>query len=237
MNRTAGVVVAGCVWSLAAAAGWSDPPPSTAAPKAAPVKWRPLWDGKSLKNWAITDYGGQGDVEVNDGVLVMQQGSEITGIHWTGEKLPTSNYEISLEAQRIDGSDFFCGLVFPVKTKHCSFVVGGWGGGVVGLSAIDGLYAADNDTATYHTFKPKQWYRIRLRVADDFLCAWIDDEEVVNVDLKGREVSLHPAVELAKPLGISCFSTVAGLKDIKIRDLVDAERKTKPVTPEKKPKR
>jgi hypothetical protein len=211
--------------------------PSLAADPPAAVKWRPLWDGKTLKNWTITDFGGQGEVEIKAGAIVMQQGSELTGINWSGEKLPTSNYEVSLDAHRIDGSDFFCGLVCPVKTKHCSFVVGGWGGGVVGLSALDGLYAADNDTATYHTFKPKQWYRIRLRVADDFICAWIDDEQVVDVDLKGREVSVHPAVELAKPLGISCFSTVAGLKDIKIRDLDDAERKTKPVPPEKKPRK
>lgn len=209
---------------------------SQSAEEAKP-KWRPLWDGKTLKNWKVTEFGGEGDVAVDEDAIVMQQGSELTGIHWTGEKLPTSNYEISLEAQRIDGSDFFCGLVFPVKTKQCSFVVGGWGGGVVGLSALDGLYAADNDTATYHTFKLKQWYKIRLRVADDYICGWIDDEQVFNVELKGREVSLHPALELAKPLGISCFSTVAGLKDIKIRDLTEAERKTRPEVPDKKPRK
>jgi hypothetical protein len=229
MNRWMTTLLLGAVVLLKGSHAFAAEPPAAA-------KWRPLWDGQTLKNWAVTDFGGQGEVEIKDGAIVMQQGSELTGINWTGEKLPTSNYEISLEAQRIDGSDFFCGLVFPVKAKHCSFVVGGWGGGVVGLSALDGLYAADNDTATYHTFKAKQWYRIRLRVADDFICAWIDDEQVVDVDLKGREVSVHPAVELAKPLGISCFSTVAGLKDIKIRDLDAAERKTKPVAPAKKPR-
>jgi hypothetical protein len=216
--------------------GWlmaAEPP---AADKPA-TRWRPLWDGKSLKNWDVTGFGGEGEIAVADDAIVMQQGSELTGIHWVGEKLPTSNYEIALEAKRIDGSDFFCGLVFPVKKSHCSFVVGGWGGGVVGLSAIDGLYAADNDTATYHVFKSKQWYRIRLRVADDFICAWIDDEQVVDVDLKGREVSLHPAIELSKPLGVSCFSTVAAIKDLKIRDLSDAERKTKPAKPADKPKK
>jgi len=230
MNRATRAGRIAGVWSLAALL-WAS---SASAADPAEAKWRPLWDGRTLKNWTVTDFGGQGEVEVKDGAILMQQGSELTGIHWSGEKLPTSNYEISLEAQRIDGSDFFCGLVFPVKTKHCSFVVGGWGGGVVGLSALDGLYAADNDTATYHTFKAKQWYRIRLRVADDFIVAWIDDEQVVNVDLKGREVSLHPAVELAKPLGVACFSTVAGLKDIKVRELTDAERKTKPEVPDKK---
>lgn len=232
MNRWIVLFAAGWALGFGSLTGHCDPPPQANAPQ-----WRPLWDGKTLKNWTVTEYGGEGEVSVQDDQIVMAQGSEITGIHWTGAKLPTSNYELSLEARRIDGSDFFCGLVFPVKDKHCSFVVGGWGGGVVGLSAVDGLYAADNDTATYHTFKMKQWYRVRLRVTDDFILAWIDDERVVDLDLKGRAVSLHPAVELAKPLGVSCFSTVAGLRDIKLRELTAAERTTKPPAEAKKPAR
>ena len=58
----------------------------------------------------------------------------MTGITWTNE-VPTNNYEISLEAMRVEGSDFFCALTFPVGNDPCSFIVGGWGGGVVGLSS------------------------------------------------------------------------------------------------------
>ncbi|OYW23316.1 MAG: hypothetical protein B7Z55_03660 [Planctomycetales bacterium 12-60-4] len=200
------------------------------AAKAEAVKWRPLMDGVSLKNWSSIDFGGQGEVEVEDGVVTLQQGSELTGIQWIGAALPKQNYEISLEAKRVDGSDFFCGIVFPVKDDFCSFVVGGWGGGVVGLSSVDGIYAAENDTASFHTFKDNQWYRIRLRVGENFIHAWIDDKQVVELDLKDRKVSLHPAMFLAKPLAISCFSTVAAIRDVKFRELTEPERVAKPKT-------
>lgn len=208
--------------------GAEESPSATTPAPAGEVKPTVMFDGKSLKNWAVTDFGGQGEVRVQDGAIILEQGSEITGIHWTGKPLPKFNYELSLEAKRIDGSDFFCGIVFPQREKHCSFVVGGWGGGVVGLSSVDGLYASENDTASFHTFKDDTWYKIRLRVGEQFIQAWIDKHQVVDLDLTNRELSLHPAMLLAKPLGISCFATVAGLRNIQIRELTPEERVYRP---------
>ena len=51
----------------------------------------------------------------------------MTGITWTNE-MPRMGYEISLEAMRVEGSDFFCGLTFPVGKDYLSLIVGGWGG-------------------------------------------------------------------------------------------------------------
>ena len=212
----------------------------------APVKvqWKVLCDGTSLKNWKITEFGGEGAVEPEDGAIVMQQGSELTGIHWVGAALPKKNYELALEAKKIDGSDFFCGLVFPVGDSFCSFVVGGWGGGVVGLSAVDGLYAVDNETATYRSFDTNRWYKIRLRVSEQHIQAWIqpvakpgekpakpgdfDEKRVVNLVTTGKKLSLHPAIDLSKPLGVSCFSTVAAVRDIRLRELTKEEAVEEP---------
>ncbi|MDP1798501.1 MAG: hypothetical protein Q8K78_13500, partial [Planctomycetaceae bacterium] len=113
--------------------------------------------------------------------------------------------------------------VFPHKEEFCSFVVGGWGGGVVGLSSVDGNYANENSTGTAGVFKNEQWYRLRLRVGDNFVRAWIDDKNVVDLDLTDHKLSVHPAVDLAKPLGITCYSTVSGLRDIHIRTLTEDE--------------
>lgn len=209
-------------------AGAEEAPPAAAPAQVAGAKPTVLFDGKSLQNWAVTDFGGQGEVRVQDGAIILEQGSEITGIHWAGKPLPKFNYELSLEAKRIDGSDFFCGIVFPQREAYCSFVVGGWGGGVVGLSSVDGLYASENDTASFHTFKDDTWYKIRLRVGEKFIQAWIDKNQVVDLDLQDRELSLHPAMLLAKPLGISCFATVAGLRNIQIRELTAEERVYRP---------
>lgn len=184
--------------------------------------WKSLFDGKSLKGWKVTNFGGQGEVTIKDGAIVMDFGSEITGITYAGkQKLPKSNYEISLEAQRVDGGDFFCGLTFPVKDDHASLIVGGWAGAVVGISSIDGKDASENETTTRMNFNKGQWYQIRLRVTDEKLQTWIDDKPVVDVKIKDRKISTRPEVDLSKPLGISCWQTRAALRKIRLRTLKD----------------
>ena len=211
-----------------------------ATPAAKTPEWKSLFDGKTLKNWKSSNFGGEGEVTVKDGMIVMQQGSEMTGVTWTGGDLPKINYEISLMAQRIDGSDFFCGLTFPIKEDPCSFIVGGWGGGVVGISSLDGLDAASNETSRYESFQKGRWYKIRMRVTEKGLMGWIDEKQVVGVETTGRKISIRNEVELSRPLGISCYSTVSGLKDIKVRELTKAEAEAaitapKPEVEEPKP--
>lgn len=206
-------------------------PPKTENAKPDPTKWRSLFDGKTLKNWGSSQFGGEGEISVKDGMIVMEQGSDMTGIVWEGGEIPTMNYEISVQAQRIDGGDFFCGLTFPVKDDPCSLIIGGWGGGVVGISSLDGLDAANNETARYESFDRGRWYKIRLRVSENGLMAWIDDKQVVGVETKGRKIGIRPEVELSRPLGISSFATVAGLKDIQIRNLTPEEARAKITAP------
>ncbi|GIX05369.1 MAG: hypothetical protein KatS3mg114_1238 [Planctomycetaceae bacterium] len=225
-NHTPWRLCLGCLtWCLLITTIHGDDVPTAPADK---TVWRTLWDGKTLQSWKITEFGGEGAVEIRDGMIVMQQGSELTGIHWSGPPLPTRNYEIELEAQRLEGSDFFCGLIFPVGDSFCSFVVGGWGGSVVGLSAVDGLYAIDNETVSFHSFDDKKWYKVRLRVSERFVQAWLNDKRVVRLDTQGRKLTLHPAVDLSKPLGICCFSTVAAFRNIRFRELTPAETREIP---------
>ena len=226
-------VVTGCLATVEAVRVSSAADEATPAAKT--PEWKPLFDGKTLKNWKSSQFGGEGEVAVKDGMIVMQQGSEMTGVTWTGGDLPKINYEISLMAQRIDGSDFFCGLTFPIKEDPCSFIVGGWGGGVVGISSLDGLDAASNETSRYESFQKGRWYKIRMRVTEKGLMGWIDDQQVIGVETKGRKISIRPEVELSRPLGVSCYSTVSGLKDIKIRELTKAEAEAaiKPAEPTK----
>ncbi|MEI6236678.1 MAG: DUF1080 domain-containing protein [Planctomycetota bacterium] len=195
------------------------------APAEAPAKtaWKVLCDGTTLKDWKVTPFGGEGAVKAEGGAIVLPRGSELTGINWAGAALPVRNYEVALEAKKVDGLDFFCGLVFTVGDSQCSFVVGGWGGGVVGLSSIDGLYADDNQTTTHGSFDDGRWYKIRLRVSEKYIQAWIDDKRVVRLDTTGKKVSVHPAIEQMKPLGVACYSTTSEVKNIRIRDLAKDE--------------
>ncbi len=186
--------------------------------------WISLFDGKTLKGWKITNFGGQGDVTVKDGAILMEVGSNLTGIH-TERKLPKINYEVELEAQRVNGTDFFCGLTFPVKKDPCSLILGGWGGGVCGLSSIDDMDASENDTTTYQEFKNKKWYKIRLKVAEDKIEAWIDGKKIVEQELKGKKIGIRYEVDLSKPFGFACWQTTAALKNIRIRSLADAPKR------------
>jgi hypothetical protein len=181
---------------------------------------RDLFDGKSLSGWNVTDFGGQGEVIVENGAIVLDMGSDLTGITWKDDKvLPTVDYEISLEARRTGGGDFFCGLTFPVKESFCSLIVGGWGGGLVGLSSLDGRDASDNETSSHQDFDDDRWYTIRVRVESERIRAWINDATVVDASTKNRAVSIRPEVRPSRPLGIATWRTRGEVRKIQIRRL------------------
>jgi len=190
---------------------------------AAPPAEKSLFDGKTLEGWKVTKFGGEGDVEVKDGTVVLGAGNPMTGITWTGE-YPQMNYEISLEAMRVDGSDFFCGLTFPVGDDPCTMIVGGWGGGVVGLSSIDGSDASENETTRYQEFESGKWHKVRVRVTEKKIEAWLDEKQVADVDTEGRRIGIRLEVELSRPLGICSFATTAALKNIRVRELGDVKQ-------------
>ena len=178
-----------------------------------------LFDGASLGKWTSIEFGGEGKVHVQDGAIVLEEGVALTGVVWSGAPLPKTNYELSLEAKKIEGQDFFCGIAFPVGDKSCSFVAGGWGGHVIGLSSIDGMNASENETMTTQDFEKGRWYAIRLRVEPGAIKAWIDGKPVIDVPIKDRDVSIHPSMESALPLGLTAYATTAAFRNIRLKPL------------------
>jgi hypothetical protein len=178
-----------------------------------------LFDGKTLAGWKASDFGGgEGKVHVRDGTLVMERGNAMTGITWTG-KPPRSNFEISLEGMRLEGNDFFCTTTFPVGKDYCSLVVGGWGNSVVGLSNVDYADASENPTTRSAQFKDKTWYRIRIRVTDAKIEAWINDRQVVDQDRPEHTFDLRFEVEPSRPLGIATWNTAGAVRNIRLQVL------------------
>jgi hypothetical protein len=185
-----------------------------------------LFDGKTLDGWKVTPFGGEGEISVKDGQIILEMGQPLTGITFKdGDKLPKDNYEITLQAMKRKGDDFFCGLTFPVRDSHATFVVGGWAGSIVGLSSINDLDASENETTDYKRLEHNKWYKIRVRVTGGTIECWLNDERVVDVELEGKKISTRIEVDPSKPLGICCFNVEAGLKDIQLRRL---EQKDKP---------
>jgi hypothetical protein len=173
------------------------------------------FDGKSLTGWEVTNFGPQGPVYVSGGEIILGMGEGCTGISWKGD-FPKVNYEVSLDAKRVEGNDFFCGMTFPVGKDPCTLIVGGWGGTTVGLSSINGLDASDNSTRTLMKFDKNRWYHIRLAVTGNEIEAWIDSLRVVDFSTGKNKLSIRPEVELSKPFGIASWNTTAALRNIRV---------------------
>ena len=179
-----------------------------------------LFDGSNLGQWKITDFGEQGNVCVKDQSIILQTGDSLTGITWTGPVL-RMNYEINLDAMRVDGDDFFCGLTFPVGDSCVTFIVGGWAGSVCGISSINYYDASDNETTVKSYFDNNHWYHIRVRVTPGRIQCWIDDEQYVDLQTAGKHLDVRIEVEKSKPLGIASWRTAAAIKNIRLTKLPD----------------
>jgi hypothetical protein len=180
--------------------------------------WRSLFDGLALGGWTSTKFGGEGEVTVADKTLRIARGADLSGVTWS-EKFPRQNFELALDARRVEGNDFFCGLTFPVGPDCCSLILGGWGGSVVGLSCIDGEDAANNATTQVHEFEANRWYAVRVRVTPERIECHLDGERIVDQPLEGRRITVRDEVIPSMPLGISTYATTAEIRNIRWRPL------------------
>jgi hypothetical protein len=179
--------------------------------------WDDMFDGESLKGWRETLFAGHGETYSQSGVIVLSMGDPFTGINWTNA-FPSMNYEVALDAMRLMGSDFFCAVTVPVGTNFCSLIVGGWGGSLVGISSLDGMDASENETTKFMSFETGRWYRIRLRVTDKRITAWIDSDKLVDVETEGKRISVRPGdIEMSEPFGLAAWQTSAAYREIKFR--------------------
>ncbi|MEM7455972.1 MAG: DUF1080 domain-containing protein [Planctomycetota bacterium] len=181
-----------------------------------------LFDG-TFAGWEEGVFGSSDECCIEDGNIVLEIGYPMSGVATLREDLPTSNYEIELEAMKMVGNDFFCALTFPVDESHCSFVCGGWGGATTGLSCIDGNDASDNDTKTFRNYEDERWYTIKVRVTAGRIECWIDEEQVVNLERGDHEIGIRMECNACKPLGIASFETRAAFRNITLRQLAETE--------------
>lgn len=181
--------------------------------------WTSLLDARSLGTWQPidkADFLRAGDVSVAEKKLVLGLGKPATGVRWTGQ-FPEQDYELTLEARRTEGEDFFCGLTFPVGDSHVTLILGGWGGWVVGLSCVDDAYAIDNETCTSVPFEANQWYGVRLRVTDSQVQAWVDDQPKIDFDTEGHRLAPSSEMKPCQPLGIATWNTTGEIRNIRYR--------------------
>lgn len=200
-------------------------PPEAVAPR--PAQDRPdelpRFPAKELGGWKVVEqfvFDKHGTVSVNDGVVTLAAGRPGTAIAWT-RAMPTNRYELTWEARRVQGDDFFCGLTFPVDKSHCTLILGGWGGQMTGLSNVDGMAAIENETTNSVEFQQGRWYRIRMRVTPERINAWVDDREIVSLNAEQRRFSVWWEQEPARPLGFATWNTKAEFRKLSVKRLAD----------------
>lgn len=195
--------------------GCDDQPPQT---------WR-LLEAPLLQHWQSAGIEGEGSIAIAVNEITLGPGQPMTGVKftaWSDLKLPLIDYAIEFEAQRVEGQDFFAGITFPIRRIDtcATLIVGGWGGGLVGISSIDAQNANENATRSEQRFVNGQWYRFRLEVREDELKGWLDERLIINASIKGRTLSLRPGqIEQCVPSGVATYLTTGKIRGLLVSEL------------------
>jgi|GEM_PF-1763988 len=194
----------------------------TITPVTVPVgQWLDLFDGSSLHGWNILHedhFELAGEVSVEEGAILMKAGAPYTGITWDGE-FPRDFFEVEWSGMRRKHYDIFCGLTVPVNDQYVTYVLGGWGGNVVGLSNVNFMNASDNETTCTENFKQNTWYRFRIRVTPEKIQGWIDEKIQFDLPREGRSFDIYYQLEPNQPLGFFTWNTEGAIKDIRMKRL------------------
>lgn len=207
--------------ALAALNGCKPPPRE-------PVRTLRKWDLLSpteSANWKQAEMPDSGKAEVRNGEAIVEAGGPMTGLryaNWQAAGMPVSDYVITCEAMRAEGTDFFAAITFPVRSiaTCATLIVGGWGGGLVGISSIDGEDASNNSTRSEQRFENGRWYRLKIEVHDEELKTWIDDRLVINTSIKARTISLRPGyIETCAPFGLATYQSTGRVRKLEVAEL------------------
>jgi hypothetical protein len=192
--------------------------------------------GQFEKLWKSTEFGGEGKVDCTNDVLTLKTGVPLTGVNLREQVLPNENYAVRWKAQRTQGSDFFSCLTFPVGDAFCSVVVGGWGGGVVGISSINGNDASENQTTQYLSFDNNRWYAFELTVTSSNITFNVDGKSLIDVEREGNRFDTRIEVHRSRPLGICAYQCVAQVMDFEYRVIpVETSKSTSANSSDDKP--
>jgi hypothetical protein len=153
--------------------------------------------------------------DASDLRLALAAGDPGTGVNYRGP-LPRIHYTVTAEARRVDGQDFFYGLTFPIGDQHASLIIGGWGGGVYGVSNLDGLSAVENETTGYVAFENDRWYRIELNVTEPRTTVTLDGEKIIDFETAAHQYAVWPEQATMIPLGIATWNTAAEIRGLEL---------------------
>ena len=194
-----------------------------------------LFNGRDLTGWKTADLFEGGTVVVlPDGAVECGFGNPMTGIAYTNTP-PRMNYELSLQAVRVQGSDFFVALTLPIETNYCTIIIGGWGGNLCGISSVDYLDASENQWSENTTLENERWYTLRVRVTPGVLQVFLDETlYTARVEGPPSRFSLRSGSDIDKtgPLGLASYRTKARWRNFTLTPITELGPKDKPMLEE-----
>ena len=191
-----------------------------------------MFNGKDLSGWkAVFDDGGEVKA-LPDGTVSCAPGKPLSGIAYTNE-MPTMSYELKLEIMRVEGSDFFAGLTLPVEDSFCTVIIGGWGGGLCGVSSFNYMDASENPWTRGVHFESGRWHTLRVRVMPNVMQVFLDEKKTYYARIqyeKASQFSLRPGsdIDKTKPLGLATFQTHAHWRNFTLTKITEALPDDKP---------
>jgi len=196
----------------------------TAQPVVDSLQTWSLLESPNAAQWQQAGIPEEGKIQVENSELTLTAGLPMTGAKWIGwnADLPGTNYAVTFEAMRVEGDDIFGMVTFPVGShdSHATFVIGGWGGTVTGISSINFKDANENQTRGEQRFENNRWYRVRIEVRPDDIRAWVDDRIVVNATIKGKQITLRPGfIDHCLPFGFATWNTAAKVRRVVVERL------------------
>jgi len=170
-----------------------------------------LW-GEMIWNRSFEELpSGRGAWRVEGGELV-QEAVE-PAIRLTFGDTSWSDYELSLEAQKLGGNEGFL-VLFRVKSERDYYWlnIGGWGNRSTAIERSD-----DNRRRVVSSFRPitveeGRWYKIRVRCQGRRIQAWLDDELLFDFN---DDENAH----LNGKVGVGTWLTRAKFRNIKVTSL------------------
>jgi hypothetical protein len=181
---------------------------------AAPIA---LFNGSDLTGWKVAPFDNGGAFHVlSNGVVECGIGQPLSGIVYTNTP-PTMNYEIRLQAMRVEGGDFFAALTIPVEKSFCTVVIGGWGGCLCGVSSVDYIDASENQWGEAVNLENNRWYTLRVRVTPGVLQVFLDDSlYTARIEYRdAKRLSLRPGdIDKTTPLGLATYRTRAHWRNV-----------------------
>lgn len=177
--------------------------------------------------WKVAEkhyFDKHGQVSITDHVLTLEAGAKGTGVA-ANFSVPRVNYELTFDARRMSGSDFFCGLTFPFEQQQATLIFGGWGGKTVGISNIDRFSAIENMTSQTVDFEEGRWYTFHFKVQEESIELFIDGERLFWLDPIDRKFETWWEQRPMEPLGFASWSSTGEIRNLKLRSTVAPPKK------------